>query len=463
MLITELKNQKIIIVGLGGKEGSSVYHFLRYHFPQKELAGYDTLAFGELDLALQKELKNDEYFKFFREQNRHNLFLDYELIIKSPGVNPRQERIEKALEHGVKITSATNIFLANRIGKVIGVTGSKGKSTISVLIHEVLTVNGFKSELIGNIGYPSLDFLKNDNVNTWYVMELSSYQLENLEGYLNYSVLVNFFPDHLNYHGSLQAYLEAKLHLPRNTSKEGVIFYNFQTPEYSNDRNNWSGKIISFNGKKDKFSIKGDSIVLGKRHILSLSNLEIKGKHNLQNILAVLTIADFLKLDLKKTIKSIKAFDGLPHRLEMIGKFSDLTFIDDAISTTPESTLAALDSFEEQVGAIILGGQDRGYNFENLVKKLAEKKVNVIVLFPESGDGIAKEIENIENYHPIILRTTVMDEAVRFCIEKSPRPALILLSCASPSYSIFKNFEEKGGKFKEAILNFFRDKKVMSK
>ncbi len=458
MLIAELKNQKIIIVGFGGKEGLSIYRFLRHNFPKKELAGCDTRKFREFDPVLQKELEDDKYFKFFGGQDYLDSLLDYELIIKSPGVNPRQEAIEKALEHGVKMTSATNIFLANRKGKVIGVTGSKGKSTTAVLIHAALIASGFKSELIGNIGYSSLDFLGNDSVDKWYVMELSSYQLENLEGYLDYSVLVNFFPDHLDYHGSLQAYLEAKLRLPRNTNKAGAIFYNSKILEYSNDKNNWVGKIISFNNEKDKFLIKGNSIISGKQHILSVSDLKIKGKHNLENILAVLTITNFLKLNLKKTIKSIKDFDGLPHRLEMIGKFGDLTFIDDAISTTPESTLAALDSFEEQVGAIILGGQDRGYNFENLIKKLAEKKISVIALFPESGDRIAKEIENIDDYHPIILKTITMDAAVNFCIEKSPHPALILLSCASPSYSIFKNFEEKGKKFKKAILNFFRDK-----
>ncbi|MGL5831331.1 MAG: UDP-N-acetylmuramoyl-L-alanine--D-glutamate ligase [Candidatus Altimarinota bacterium] len=465
MKINQLKGKKVAVIGLG-KEGLANL---------KLLIKAGTAEIGLFDQKGQKEL-GEELVELANKASSDGGVINwhlgenylaevdgYEIILKSPGVSPRQEDIQKALKKGVELTSATKIFLANIKGKVIGISGSKGKSTTSTLIYAFLKKSGKDVELIGNIGNTSLDYLDKDNAEKLYVFELSSYQLEDLgEGQLDVGVLVSFFPDHLDYHAGVENYFEAKMNLTRAVKDNGLLVYNGNNEKIRkfvkeekikvqkkidflpNDMKEILEKIWDENSTEIK--LRG-GLVLNREKIL------LKGKHNLENILAAVEAVREFGVNNENILEVLAEFKGLEHRLEEVGEFKEILFVDDAISTTPESTIAALRSFEKVIGTILLGGMERGYKFDELAKELASKQVKNLILFPETGEKIQKAVVNLgeQNYQPNYFFVSTMQEAVEIAFAKTEKGQICLLSNASPSYNLFKNFEDKGNQFKEMI------------
>lgn len=399
MKLEEIKNKSILILGYG-KEGKATEEYLRHMVPGIRL-----------DYADRESDSN-----YLAKQS------GYDLVIKTPG-------IPKSLVTR-PYTTATNIFFANCHNTVIGVTGTKGKSTTSSLIHHILTHAGRKSHLIGNIGNPALSELKDEvGKEDVFVMELSSYQLDDINFSPHISVVLNLFPEHMNYHGSIDSYFNAKKNIIKHVKPEDVFVYN---PDYP---------LLSDWAKEMK------CILLPFSSGVSFNETKLKGKHNIDNIRAAATVALHLGISLDNIAKAVATFNPLPHRLEKVGEFKGITFYDDAISTTPQSTEAALRTVPG-VATIFLGGQDRGYDFSSLAGLLSQLNVANIVLFPESGFKIRETLRSYSQYNPLILETSKMEEAVLFAYQHTPPGSSCLLSTASPSYSVWKNFEEKGNEFK---------------
>lgn len=382
--------KNVCILGYG-KEGKITEKYIRKNYPG--------LKIGILDQNLDKNY-------LARQQ-------DFDLAIKTPGIQKNKVSIP--------YVTATNIFFSQNKNFVIGITGSKGKSTTASLIYEILKTAGKKVRLIGNIGNPMLGvLLEKTDPDEIFVVELSSYMLEDIEYSPNIGLLLNLFPEHMDYHNGVENYYEAKKNIFKFQKYGDVAI----KPPYDTEK-----------------------IPLEKNEIPLLGN------HNLKNIQAAIKVARILKIPDSAINKAVKNFKPLPHRLEFVGEYEGIKFYDDAISTTPESTVMAIKSLKN-IDTIFLGGTDRGYDFRKLEGTLKSHHIRNIVLFPDSGSRILKSRKGFN-----ILETRSMEKAVDFAFKNTIKGKICLLSTASPSYSVWKNFEEKGGLFQK----FIKQQKIVKK
>lgn len=418
MKIDELKKYKKILILGYGVEGKATHEFLKKYHPAAVIGIADKQTQGESYLELQKE---------------------YDLAIKSPGINKSKLTIP--------YTTATNIFFANVKGVTIGITGSKGKSTTSTLIYSILKDAGKTVYLVGNIthkmallGRPMLaGLLETNKKDDIWVIELSSYMLDDILYSPHISVITSFFLDHLDYHETRENYLQAKSQLISFAKSKDYYIYNPNFLELRQFTKMTQAKCLPFMSDLP----------------FPATDILLLGEHNKDNVKGAVTTAILFGIPSEVISHTIKSFRALPHRLENVGTYHGITFYDDAISTTPESTIAALESLEH-VGTLFLGGYDRGYTFDTLADTIIQKGIPNLVFFPTTGEKIyEKLVEKIHKsslrYQPKILQTKSMEEAVQFAFENTKNDWICLLSTASPSYSLWKNFEEKGNLFKEAV------------
>jgi len=433
MKLKDLKNKKILILGFG-KEGKDTLKFLRKIFPKKKI------GIADKNLKIKKsKIKN---VKWHLGKNYLKSLKNYDLIVKSPGIPIHLPEIEKAFKKG-KITSQTEIFFQNCKGKIVGVTGTKGKSTTSNLIYKILKEGGLKVHLVGNIGKPPLSLLSSDSEGKIYVYELSSHQLYNLKKSPQIAVFLNVFPEHLDYYKNFREYLMAKANICLWQKKEDFLIYNFK------DKN--IKKIVK-KSKAKKIPIKNYSNILQNIGI-SISKIPLKGEHNLLNIACAIKVGEIFNIPKTKIKKAIQNFKGLPHRLEFLGAFKGIYFYNDSLSTIPETTIFALNTLGEKVQTLILGGYDRGLDFKNLAKRILKSKVQTLILFPDTGERILKEILKLNKKRRKIEAFFVdnMKDAVRLSFEKTQKGKICLLSPASPSFNLFTNYKERGNLFKKYV------------
>ena len=442
--ISDLNGTSVCILGFG-REGQATLRAVQEFAPDAHI----TIADGNVECKMQNAELSDDIEWQVGDSYLNNLDrLDW--IIKSPGIPPQPE-FEGLAD---RITNSTQIFLQTVKEKgstVIGITGTKGKSTTASLIYTMLkatqptnqlTNKPVYSFLVGNIGIPTLDFLKDAGPNTIFVQEMSSYQLMDCTVSPDIAVITPIFPDHLDYHGTYEEYVRCKAHIADHQTPEGIIFYD-ETNEGSTQIANRSA------GTKVGYTKDDAPISIEETHLI--------GDHNLRNIAAAWKVCEHLGCDKELAREAIKTFEGLPHRLQSLGVHHGFEWVDDAISTTPESTIAALEALGGRVKVIILGGQDRGYDFSELGRVIAHSSIEQVILFPESGGRIREAIENSgAGSGPIVFdEVESMEEAISQILKShsdhGPGPAIALLSTASPSYNMFKNFEEKGDLFAKYI------------
>lgn len=436
--------QKILILGYG-QEGKFASGYLRKKYPK--------LRFG---LADQKPLdRKDKNVAVFSGRNYLQAIKGYEMIIKSPGINDREPEIAAARNSGKTISSVSDLFLGTRRDQTIGVTGTKGKSTTASLIGQILKTAGRKAHLVGNIGRNPLPYLEKADQDELFVYELSSYQLATANHSPHISVFINIFPDHLPYHRGFANYLAAKANITNSQRKNDFFIFNSEYPELKTLAKETSAQKIDY---LKECSARQGYLFYRREKIMPLSEIKLLGAHNLKNIMAAICVAKIYGVNNYNIRRALKKFTNLEHRLQSLGRHKGISFYDDAISTTPESTLAAIDVFQGKIGTIILGGEDRGYNFSALADKLAELAVPNFVFFPDSGQRIAKAIELAYRRRKIALPkmifTRSMAKAVGFAYRQTAAGKVCLLSTASPSYSLFRNFQEKGELFQQAIKKY---------
>lgn len=409
MNFDEIKN--VCILGFG-KEGKETLNFFVKKFPKIRIEIMDKNESIETEYVLRTK---DDYLKNLEK---------YDLIVKSAGI-PFCENLKKTK---TKITTATQIFFdfLSASNKIIAITGTKGKSTISSIIFNVLKNKYKKVLLLGNIGIPLLSMV--DIEDYIIVAELSSYQLDFLFFSPFIAVWNNFFPDHLDYHQGIENYFSAKLNIFKNQKKNQYFVFNEQVKEKIKNLNINAIKKVSKNKIYFETSLIGD--------------------HNQENLNLAFEVCKIFNIDQDYFKDSVKNFKPLGHRLEIVDNINNVTFVNDAISTTPESTIVAINSFKKKIGSIILGGLDRGYDFTELAKILTINKIKTVILFPDSGNKIKKEILKYTNYEINFYETESMELAVKFAFKNTEKDKICLLSTASPSYNLFKNFEDKGTQFK---------------
>ena len=437
-----LNFQKITILGYANEGRYAARHLLKL---------YPTLQFTVSDA---KPVENaPPQATVVTGPNYLQTIYEADVIIKTQGMSDRKSELVVARAMGQKITSITNIFLAQAAGRTIGVTGTKGKSTTASLIHAMLVAGGLASELVGNIGADPLEHLNDpDKI---FVYELSSHQLSIAEKSPHTAVFINIFPDHLPYHGGFDNYFAAKANIAKYQNAGDTFIYNSDHALLRQLAAAVPAKKIDY---LKKGSIAKDWLRYGGKRICPLSEIRLLGRHNLENIFAAIAAAKIYGVNDAAIRAALKNFTNLKHRLDFVGRYRDLDFYDDAISTTPESTMAALAVFKDRLGAIILGGEDRGYDFAELAKELVAVKPDGLVFFPDSGARIFAALQaaakNAKTELPPHLFTSQMEEAVKFCYGHAQPGKVCLLSTASPSYTLFKNFEDKGDRFQQAVKKF---------
>ena len=442
MHLNELKNKKILVLGFG-KEGKDNYLALRKLFPKKILAIADKLEFKELSKKNQELLKKDKNLKLYLGKNYLEFLKNYQLIIKTPGI--KLSSLKPFLRKKTKITSQTEIFFEYCPGKIIGVTGTKGKGTTSSLIYQILKKGGFKAHLIGNIGRPVFKTLLKAKKEDIFVYELSSHQLQFLKKSPYIAVFLNLYPDHLDYYKNFKEYCQAKKSIAVYQTKKDYFIYNSEQKLLREFAKKSKAKRIPFNAKKIKNLEK----------IIARKEIPLKGDFNLLNILAAVLVGKIFNISSEKIRRAIRSFKPMSHRLEFVGKYKGIEFYNDSFATIPQATIAAMDTLGKKVKTLILGGSSkREIDFPILARKILKSKIENLILFPDTGKEIWKEILNFKKGDqnlPKSFFVSSMAEAVKTAYKYTKKGSICLLSPASASFSIFQNYKERGNLFKKYV------------
>ncbi|MCP4395376.1 MAG: UDP-N-acetylmuramoyl-L-alanine--D-glutamate ligase [Alphaproteobacteria bacterium] len=463
MNIQELKNKKILVWGFG-TEGKAVVRLLLHNSIHAAV-----LTDKTVDEKNKKIIGYEPEFAFLTSKTpfEDGMFDGFDVIVKSPGISLYSDDVQKAKEAGIKFTSATNILLSEimsqrnqgeKTPKIIAITGTKGKSTTASLCTFLLEKLGYSVGFAGNIGVPPTDVLSGSrNVFDYIILELSSYQTADLRYSPDIAVLLNLYPEHLEWHKSHEAYYKDKTNLVRvlKQNKDTVFILNAEDNKTHEmlDSFELSDTAIAFNDQKGFFCDKTDkAIKYNGEHICDFtkSSFQLQGFHNMQNACAVLTIIKALGLDYETAATYIGSFAPLPHRLQIIGSDKNgITFVDDSISTTPETAMAGLKTFSKKFDNItmIMGGMDRQQDFSKFAKFATNcSELKNLVIMHDTAQRIAAAFSNTDNLN--IVQVKDMEAAVNHAKTLTSEGGAVLLSPAAPSYGFYKNFEERGIHFR---------------
>jgi UDP-N-acetylmuramoylalanine--D-glutamate ligase len=403
------KNKKVAILGYG-IEGQDAEKFLKSR-------GADITILDKKDDA-----------NYLDELSR------FDIIVRSPGVYRFLPKIIEVERNGIIITSAVKIFFENCPGKIIGVTGTKGKGTTSTLIYEILKAAGHKVYLAGNIGKPMLELLPLLDNKSYAILEMSSFQLIDMNVSPHIAVVLNITTDHLDWHKDREEYVNAKKNIVSHQTPNdfAVINVEYETPR--SFAKITRGKVVEFS--KDKLDIEF------KKGLL------LRGEHNLENIAAAAAVGRILEINDNKILDVVRSFKGLEHRLELVDGINGVTFYNDSFATGPQPTIAAIKSFTEPE-TLILGGSDKGLDYKELREEI-EKRNNVknLILIGEMGEKIG---DGIEDKNIVNLGKVSMTQIVRKAFEVTSKGGVVILSPAAASFDMFENYKDRGDQFKNAV------------
>ena len=447
-IIDRLNNKNILLLGFG-KEGASSYAFIRKHLPQTPVtvANRDELT----DISV---FANDPHTHLLTGEHYLDAINDYDIVLKSPGISLKH-RIE-ALDRD-KISSQTDLFLQAFAPQCIGVTGTKGKSTTASFIYHILKQLKEDALLAGNIGIPFFDIIDNITQDTKIVLELSSHQLEFIRKSPHISILLNLFEEHLDHYNSLADYHTAKFNIARYQSEKDFFVYNTTDSSISNllKTNKIKPNCVGFSFAKtpsSMFYASGNGFYKKEEKICEITpHFPLKGEHNIANTAAVIATVYCVKdIDLVRIKDAVYSFKGLPHRLEFIGEFDGILFYNDSISTVPQASIAALQALEN-VNTLILGGFDRGIDYQPLVDFLKNSEVENIIFTGEAGKRMLSLSNNLKNKNLFFKKT--YPEIVFLAKKHTKKGRICLLSPAAASYDQFRNFEHRGDRFRGLVYN----------
>ena len=419
-----LSGKRILIAGFG-REGKSTLRFLQQYMPEAVvgIADKNETAFQDIDKERYNLYFGAEYLKASS---------DYDVVIKTPGISVKDIDIDFS-----KITSQTDLFLEAFHNQVIGITGTKGKSTTSTLIYHLIKESGNDAILAGNIGIPILDCVNDINERTIIVYELSAHQLQFINRSPHVGILLNVFEEHLDHFGTFEKHKDAKVNVLRYMSDDDVAVVNQSTV---NGQQSTVAHCIDFdNADFEDYNINWEDIPL-------------LGEHNKMNIKAALCACKSYGLSIEDLIPHLYTFKSLEHRQEYVGIFKGVKFYNDSISTIPQATIAALKTIKN-VNFLLLGGFDRGIDYEPLVTYLKENPLPYILITGLAGQTIKDKLQTAE-YKGNILEYTDMESAFVMMEKYAKSGDVCMLSPAAASYDRYKNFEERGRIFKEFANKF---------
>lgn len=449
-----LKNRKVAIIGLG----VSNIPLLDYmNEKEARVTVFDDRTIDKIPMEALEKIRKYEINSYFGKDSLKNL-KGYDIIFRSPSCMPTREELQEEVKRGAVLTSEIEMVLQMSPSTIIGVTGSDGKTTTTTLIYEIIKAKGYKCFLGGNIGTPLFTKIEEMLPEDIVVLEMSSFQLMGMEISPQISVITNISQNHLNIHKDYEEYIEAKKNIFKNQDNNGVIVLNYDneiTKEFENEAN---GKVRFFSSK-EKLSdgiILDDGIIKEckdkvRRHILDTKNIKLRGNHNYENACAAIAATSGL-VDVDTQIDVISNFGGVEHRLELVKEIDGVKWYNDSIGTSPTRTMAGLHSFEEDI-VLIAGGYDKHLDYKPLAKPILEK-VKTLILMGQTADKIfyaVKEEAEIQNKQIEIYVCDSLEDTVKMAHKVAKQGQIVLFSPASASFDLFKNFAERGKKFKELV------------
>jgi len=430
-----VQGKKVLILGFG-REGKSTYNRINQ---------YEC----EIGIADKNDITFDCNVNFHIGEDYQKAIYDYDIVFKSPGI-VLEDKSSDVLK---KITSQTDQMIKRYKDNIIGITGTKGKSTVTTLIYHILKNTVGNCVLMGNIGIPAFDMLEEINNDSILVYELSCHQLEYAPYSPHIAILLNVFEEHLDHYGSFDLYYKAKTNIYNNQNQTDIFICNIDN--LPNKKYNINNLItVSINNNNADMYLKDDCICDFNNNIpFSELKSELLGRHNMYNIGIVYNVCKKFNISFDEFKKHLKTYKPLPHRLEFVGEYNGVKYYDDSISTISETTIRALNSISN-VGTILIGGMDRGVNYSPLIEFLCEYKIDNIIFMYDTGKRIFNEINNkysskFNNKKLIVVND--LENAVKKAKEITKQGQACIMSPAAASYGFFKNFEERGDKFKEYI------------
>lgn len=389
-------------------------------------------------------------------EHREEDFMNADIVIANPAVPDSSPYLKIAREHNAIIDTEINIFIRNCPAPIIGITGSNGKSTTTSMINHIFETAGYKTWLGGNIGKSLLEDLPNISINDIVILELSSFQLERIQGKSpKIAVVTNISPNHLDRHITMENYAHAKQNLIRYQTNQDYCILNGKDPQMKEWGNITPATKYYFGGSDSDITIQNDVIcyrIQGEWHELMKANeIPLPGIVNQENAMAASMAGLSWGIPAEKIAEALKTFKGLPHRLELVGEFLSCKIYEDSDATTPESTIAAIHSFSKPF-ILIAGGGNKGFDYTELGKHISNN-VRVLILMGETAPLMRQCVDsNKVDIHDV----SNMTEAVTLAKELALPHDIIVLSPAATSFGLFRNFVERAEVFKNNVYNIFK-------
>jgi UDP-N-acetylmuramoylalanine--D-glutamate ligase len=376
-------------------------------------------------------------------------------VVKSPGIPEKVLIVQKLMENSIKVISEIEFAAQYTNATIIGITGSNGKTTTTLLTHHILKKAGLSVGIAGNIGDSFAQQVAEETYEN-YVLELSSFQLDGIENFKSHiAILTNITPDHLDrYEYDFDKYIASKFRITKNQKETDYLIYDADDPVINNwlKENKTSAKLVPFSLEKELeygAYIKDNNIIININKDLinmPLSTLSIKGKHNTKNAMAASMAAQLLKARKQVIKESLEDFEGVEHRLENVAKVKDVEYINDSKATNVNATFYALECMDKTT-VWIVGGVDKGNDYNDLLP-LVREKVKAIVCLGLDNEKIKNTFGNVVD---IIVETAGAEEAVKVSHKLAERGEVVLLSPACASFDLFDNYEDRGRQFKRAV------------
>lgn len=445
----KLRMKRVAIIG-AGVSNVPLFEYL-YNLDSK-IYLFDKKNYDELDDNVKHSITKYNISTSLGEDYLKQLE-GFDVIFRSPSCLPSNVYLKKEIERGALVTTEVEQVLRLAPCKIIGITGSDGKTTTTTLIYKLLQGLGYNTYVGGNIGTPLFTKIKDMKDDDIVVLELSSFQLMDMNVSPDIAVITNISPNHLDIHGSYEEYIKAKKNIYINQDKDGIVVLNYDD-ELVRSFNDTKGEVRYFSCKsklKDSYVLDGDFIKYNDEVILDTRDLKIRGIHNYINICTALNaIKDYV--DLTKIKDIICNFKGVEHRIEYVREINGVKWYNDSASSTPTRTIAGLNAFSESV-VLIAGGYDKNISYTPLAKPILEK-VSKLILFGNTKNKIYDAVMELKKKSDSNLQIYVMDtleEVIEVAYQVSIPGEVVLFSPASASFDMFKNAYQRGDLFKEMV------------
>lgn len=442
MRISELEGKRVAIWGYG-REGRSALAALRWRLPSQPVTVFCSHDEAEPLREMQDPALRIETSVSVAQLAAH------EVVIKSPGISPYTSPAADAALEGVRYIGASGLWFAEpKAGRRVCITGSKGKSTTTALVAHLLRAAGARTALAGNIGLPLLELLDVQPPPDYWAIELSSYQTGEARE-VDVAVVLNLFPEHLDWHGTEARYFEDKLKLVTQAAPR-IAVLNAGDPRLVELDVPADTRVLWFN-HADGWHLREAMVYRGEQPVLDARHVPVPGRHNRLNLCAALATLEALGLDAVGLAAEAASFRPLPHRLQSLGLRHGIESVNDSISTTPQSAIAALDCYRGRRVAILVGGYDRGLDWGVFAERIAAEPVAAVITMGQNGPRVFEKLKPLALGNKFFLaEAEEMEHAVKLGLQVLGHDGVLLLSPGAPSFPRYRDYAERGRHFAKA-------------